>query len=80
MDSGFSRLPISIVEFVLSQGWMIVIRIACTVLAYLLIETPAGIRPGAALLLFCFRGTNAEDFGPSSSKVSCENSPLGYLI
>lgn len=25
MDSGFSRLPISTVEFVLSQGWMVVI-------------------------------------------------------
>ena len=53
--------------------------IAWTMLAYLLIETPAGISPGAALLLFS-RVTGKEDLNPSSYKVSCENSPLGYLI
>lgn len=69
-------LPISFLELVLSQGWMTVF----TVLAYLLIEMPAGIYPRAVLLLGSLRGTDTEHLSLSCIKVSCENSPLGYLI
>ena len=80
VDSGFSRLPISIVEFVLSQGWLIVILDSMYCVGIFAYETLAGLHAGAALLLFCLSGTGTKDFSPSSSKVSCENSPLGCLI